>query len=193
MLHHHIVVSERNRWHCSAGVVRGCGRQKAGAFINLAAYYLAGIPSAFVFAFVWHLGGMASVLPCWPLQHFILGLHYFPFILQLFFYIFFELDIGSESWFFNLNSEQGLWFGIMCGLVVQMLLLLSITLFTNWNKEVSRSFLALHHTVLSSMHVVFLLFVSVSAIILLMGKLLQASKAKDRVFSSALPVDMATG
>ena len=127
----------------SSGVVRGCGRQKAGAFINLAAYYLAGIPSAFVFAFVWHLGGMASVLPCWPLQHFILGLHYFPFILQLFFYIYFELDIGSESWFFNLNSEQGLWFGIMCGLVVQMLLLLSITLFTNWNKEVSSSSLYL--------------------------------------------------
>ncbi|KAK8462015.1 hypothetical protein SEVIR_1G130200v4 [Setaria viridis] len=89
-----------------SGVVRGCGRQKAGAFINLAAYYLAGIPSAFVFAFVWHLGGM------------------------------------------------GLWFGIMCGLVVQMLQLLSITLFTNWNKE--------------------------------------ALKAKDRVFSSALPVDMVT-
>nr|CAB3449645.1 unnamed protein product [Digitaria exilis] len=78
-----------------SGVVRGCGRQKVGAFINLAAYYLAGIPSAF-----------------------------------------------------------GLWFGIMCGLVVQMLLLLSITLFTNWNKE--------------------------------------ALKAKDRVFSSVLPVDMAT-
>ncbi|PUZ75168.1 hypothetical protein GQ55_1G128500 [Panicum hallii var. hallii] len=88
-----------------SGVVRGCGRQKAGAFINLAAYYLAGIPSAFVLAFVWHLGGM------------------------------------------------GLWFGIMCGLVVQMLLLLSITLFTNWNKE--------------------------------------ALKAKDRVFSSALPADTA--
>ncbi|CAN6237887.1 unnamed protein product [Urochloa humidicola] len=70
-----------------SGVVRGCGRQKVGAFMNLAAYYLAGIPSAFVFAFVWHLGGM------------------------------------------------GLWFRIMCGLVVQMLLLLSITLFTNWNKE----------------------------------------------------------
>lgn len=34
-------------------------------------------------------------------------------------------------------SLQGLWFSIMCGLVVQMLLLLSITLCTNWNKEVS--------------------------------------------------------
>lgn len=84
-----------------SGVVRGCGRQKAGAYVNLAAYYVAGIPSAFVFAFVCRLGGM------------------------------------------------GLWLGIMCGLVVQMLLLLSITLCTNWNQE--------------------------------------ALKAKDRVFSSALP------
>ncbi|XP_066325694.1 protein DETOXIFICATION 16-like isoform X1 [Miscanthus floridulus] len=87
-----------------SGVVRGCGRQKTGAFINLAAYYLAGIPAAFVFAFVRRLGGM------------------------------------------------GLWFGILCGLVVQMLSLLSITLCTNWNKE--------------------------------------ALKAKNRVFSAALPVDM---
>ncbi|KAL6629508.1 hypothetical protein ACP70R_029273 [Stipagrostis hirtigluma subsp. patula] len=70
-----------------AGVVRGCGRQKTGAFINLAAYYLAGIPAASIFAFVFHLRGM------------------------------------------------GLWFGIMCGVVVQMLLLLCITLCTNWNKE----------------------------------------------------------
>ena len=41
-----------------SGVVRGSGRQKTGAFINLAAYYLAGIPAAFAFAFVCHLGGM---------------------------------------------------------------------------------------------------------------------------------------
>jgi MATE family multidrug resistance protein len=30
---------------------------------------------------------------------------------------------------------MGLWFGILCGLVVQMLLLLTITLCTNWDKE----------------------------------------------------------
>ncbi|XP_052134130.1 protein DETOXIFICATION 16-like [Oryza glaberrima] len=89
-----------------SGVVRGCGRQQIGAFINLGAYYLAGIPVAFFFAFVCHLGGM------------------------------------------------GLWFGILCGLVVQMLLLLTITLCTNWDKE--------------------------------------AMKAKDRVFSSSLPKDLAT-
>ncbi|GJN19610.1 hypothetical protein PR202_gb06904 [Eleusine coracana subsp. coracana] len=52
----------------------------------------------------------------------------------------------------DVNSEQGLWFGVLCGLMVQMLLLLSITLCTDWNKE--------------------------------------ALKAKNRVFSSALPADM---
>ncbi|KAK3145011.1 hypothetical protein QOZ80_4AG0321340 [Eleusine coracana subsp. coracana] len=49
---------------------------------------------------------------------------------------------------------MGLWLGIMCALVVQMVLLLAITLRGNWEKE--------------------------------------ASKAKDRVFSSSLPVDMTT-
>ncbi|CAL5058715.1 unnamed protein product [Urochloa decumbens] len=70
-----------------SGVVRGCGWQKRGAFINLAAYYLIGIPAAATFAFVCHLRGM------------------------------------------------GLWFGLLCGLAVQVILLLSITLCINWDKE----------------------------------------------------------
>lgn len=71
-----------------SGVVRGCGQQKTGAFVNLVAYYIVGVPAAFFFAFICHLGGM------------------------------------------------GLWFGIGCGLMVQMLLLLTISLCgTNWDKE----------------------------------------------------------
>jgi len=89
-----------------SGVARGCGWQKIGACVNLGAYYLIGIPAAFFFAFVYHLGGM------------------------------------------------GLWLGIICALVVQMLLLLTITLCSNWEQE--------------------------------------ALKAKDRIFSSSLPVDMTT-
>ncbi|CAN6272360.1 unnamed protein product, partial [Urochloa humidicola] len=73
------------------GVVRGCGRQKLGAVINLVAYYVAGIPAAFFFSFVCHLRGM------------------------------------------------GLWFGLLCGLVVQMLLLLLISVCANWNREVLRA------------------------------------------------------
>ncbi|PUZ51799.1 hypothetical protein GQ55_6G218900 [Panicum hallii var. hallii] len=70
-----------------SGAIRGCGRQKVGASINLASYYLVAIPLGYFFAFGCHVGGM------------------------------------------------GLWFGLLCGLVVQTILLIYITLCTNWNKE----------------------------------------------------------
>ncbi|CAL4888389.1 unnamed protein product [Urochloa decumbens] len=74
-----------------SGVIRGCGQQKIGAFISIASYYIVGVPSAFFFAFLCHLGG------------------------------------------------KGLWFGQICGMVVQMVVLLSITLCTNWDKEVLKA------------------------------------------------------
>ncbi|XP_030523633.2 protein DETOXIFICATION 16-like [Rhodamnia argentea] len=40
-----------------SGVARGCGWQKIGAFINLGAYYLLGVPVAIFLAFVYHIGG----------------------------------------------------------------------------------------------------------------------------------------
>ncbi|KAL5724996.1 Protein DETOXIFICATION 16 [Ranunculus cassubicifolius] len=40
-----------------SGNARGCGWQKIGAFVNLGAYYLVGIPAAVLLAFVFHLGG----------------------------------------------------------------------------------------------------------------------------------------
>ncbi|XP_071725355.1 protein DETOXIFICATION 16-like [Rutidosis leptorrhynchoides] len=40
-----------------SGAVRGSGRQKVGAIVNLGAYYLIGIPLAILFAFVFHMGG----------------------------------------------------------------------------------------------------------------------------------------
>jgi MATE family multidrug resistance protein len=42
---------------CNVGVARGCGWQKIGAWINLSAYYIVGIPSAYIIAFVLHVGG----------------------------------------------------------------------------------------------------------------------------------------
>ncbi|KAH7445392.1 hypothetical protein KP509_01G006600 [Ceratopteris richardii] len=38
-----------------SGVIRGCGWQKAGAYINLAAYYLVGLPLAILMSFVFHI------------------------------------------------------------------------------------------------------------------------------------------
>ncbi|XP_057974198.1 protein DETOXIFICATION 16-like isoform X2 [Malania oleifera] len=40
-----------------SGAARGCGWQKIGAVINLGSYYLVGIPSAILLAFVLHVGG----------------------------------------------------------------------------------------------------------------------------------------
>ncbi|ONK66341.1 uncharacterized protein A4U43_C06F6730 [Asparagus officinalis] len=40
-----------------SGAARGCGWQKTCSYINLGAYYVVGIPSAILFAFVLHVGG----------------------------------------------------------------------------------------------------------------------------------------
>ncbi|KAK9275093.1 hypothetical protein L1049_022352 [Liquidambar formosana] len=40
-----------------SGTARGCGWQKIGAFVNLGAYYIIGIPSAILLAFHYHIGG----------------------------------------------------------------------------------------------------------------------------------------
>ncbi|XP_057754632.1 protein DETOXIFICATION 16-like [Arachis stenosperma] len=72
-----------------SGIVRGCRRQKMGAFINLGSYYVVGVPSAIVLAFVLHL------------------------------------------------ETKGLWLGIICALVVQVLSLMIIILSIDWEKEAS--------------------------------------------------------
>lgn len=64
------------------------------------------------------------------------------------FYSFQLLTVYLETYFTCLNSEQGLWFGILCGLVVQMLLLLTITLCTNWDKEVSTLVYCCRHLII---------------------------------------------
>lgn len=40
-----------------SGATRGCGMQKIGAYVNLGAYYLIGIPVGILLAFVFNLGG----------------------------------------------------------------------------------------------------------------------------------------
>ncbi|GAB4853592.1 Protein DETOXIFICATION 16 [Ancistrocladus abbreviatus] len=74
-----------------SGTARGCGWQRIGAFVNLGAYYLVGIPCSLLLAFFFHFGG------------------------------------------------KGLWMGIIAALSVQALLLLVITLRTDWDKEVSKA------------------------------------------------------
>ncbi|XP_031265320.1 protein DETOXIFICATION 16-like isoform X2 [Pistacia vera] len=74
-----------------SGAARGCGWQNLCALINLGAYYVVGIPSAVLFAFYFHIGGM------------------------------------------------GLWMGIICGLSVQVLALVTVNACTNWDQEAAKA------------------------------------------------------
>ncbi|XP_004497006.1 protein DETOXIFICATION 16-like isoform X2 [Cicer arietinum] len=74
-----------------SGAGRGCGWQNVCAFINLGAYYVVGIPSSILFAFVFHIGGM------------------------------------------------GLWMGIICGLSVQGIALITLNALTNWDREARKA------------------------------------------------------
>jgi len=74
-----------------SGAARGCGWQNLCAFINLGAYYVVAIPSAVLFAFVLHIGGM------------------------------------------------GLWTGIICGLSVQSIALVTVNLCTDWELEARKA------------------------------------------------------
>jgi len=81
------------RWTC-VGVARGGGFQQIGAYVNLGAYYLVGIPIGLF-----------------------LGFH-----LQL--------------------NAKGLWIGTLSGSIVQVIILAIVTALTDWQKEVSLTFLA---------------------------------------------------
>ncbi|XP_059640443.1 protein DETOXIFICATION 16-like [Cornus florida] len=74
-----------------SGIARGCGWQKIGAFVNLGAYYLVGLPSAIILTFVFHFGG------------------------------------------------KGLWMGIISGSGLQALLLLTITMNMDWERQARKT------------------------------------------------------
>ncbi|VAH56427.1 unnamed protein product [Triticum turgidum subsp. durum] len=86
-----LVVNFFDGIQCVLSGARGCGWQKICAFINLGAFYIVGVPAAYIIAFVLHVGGM------------------------------------------------GLWMGIICGVLVQVLLLTIITLCTDWQKEATKA------------------------------------------------------
>ncbi|PKA61780.1 MATE efflux family protein 9 [Apostasia shenzhenica] len=73
------------------GTVRGCGRQKIGAFVCLGSYYFIGIPMSILLGLVLHVG------------------------------------------------VKGLWIGNICAIFVQDLMLLFVTILTNWDYQVLKA------------------------------------------------------
>ncbi|KAH1234132.1 Protein DETOXIFICATION 15 [Glycine max] len=54
------ILTSANPLGCEKGIVRGCGWQKLGAFVNVGSYYLVDLPFAIVLAFVLHIKGEAN-------------------------------------------------------------------------------------------------------------------------------------
>lgn len=57
-LQHHGLTSRR----LCTGVARGCGWQDMGAWVNLGAFYIVGLPTATVLAYYFHFNGRVGVL-----------------------------------------------------------------------------------------------------------------------------------
>lgn len=74
-----------------------------------------GIPSAVLFAFFLHIGGMVGIY--FSVSH----TQTTCLLLKVF-----------------LCHEQGLWMGIICGLSIQIIALVTVIATTNWDHEVSQ-------------------------------------------------------
>jgi MATE family multidrug resistance protein len=65
-----------------SGTAAGCGRQNIGAYVNLGAYYVIGIPTAILLAFAYHIGG--KVISCVYIYIYIFASFSSLFLLNIF-------------------------------------------------------------------------------------------------------------
>lgn len=97
------------------GTARGCGWQKLGAYVNLGAYYLVGLPCAIILTFVFGFGGKVRINSM--------------FITK-------TVSITFVSTIKH-KTFQGLWMGIISGSSLQAFLLLVIALRISWDEQVN--------------------------------------------------------
>ncbi|KAL8161479.1 hypothetical protein V2J09_012968 [Rumex salicifolius] len=104
-----------------SGVAIGCGSQAKVAIVNLVSYYVVGIPIGCVLAFVFTLGvkvhelkPYVEIYNCTQLVSFITVILHCVVI----------------------DVEQGIWIGMLTGMVAQVLVLVIVTWRINWDDEV---------------------------------------------------------
>lgn len=103
-----------------SGVAVGAGWQAAVAYVNIACYYLFGIPLGLLLGYKLEMGVTVSLL----------------------FIITFSLHPSSCSkGFLYGGSFQGIWSGMLSGTVLQTCVLFFMVYRTDWNKEVIHVFL----------------------------------------------------
>ena len=106
-----------------AGVAIASGWQATVAYVNVGAYYFIGLPIGCVLGFKTGLGVAVSLPPpSFPLSGQIMGV------------------CVMRSGFF---LEQGIWWGMIVGVFVQTVMLILMTMRTNWDREVNTQSLSL--------------------------------------------------
>lgn len=108
-----------------SGVAIGSGWQAVVAYVNLTTYYVIGLPIGCVLGFKTDLG--AAVSP----NSFSLSLNGITCCMLMLTFM------RCVFWFF---CDQGLWWGMIIGVLLQTATLIFITARTNWNSEVMSSF-----------------------------------------------------
>jgi MATE family multidrug resistance protein len=107
-----------------AGIARGCGWQHLAVYVNLATFYVIGVPIGCVLGFKSKLQAKVSLYQL-NLSTFTCKVSYF-------------LQSNLRRYHIYLTEKenflQGLWIGLICGLFCQASTLLFITLRTKWAK-----------------------------------------------------------
>lgn len=101
-----------------SGVAIGSGWQAIVAYVNLATYYIIGLPIGCVLGFKTSLGVAVSLFTA----------HFSPSLLSIF----------PANGILNVHFDtvQGIWWGMIIGVLLQTATLIILTARTNWSQEV---------------------------------------------------------
>ena len=100
-----------------SGVAIGAGWQAAVAYVNIACYYVFGVPLGLVMGYKLNMGVRVSTNLIYIIWYIILICNFCLTIFLKFFH-------------------QGIWLGMLSGTVVQTCVLFFMVYKTNWNREV---------------------------------------------------------
>lgn len=115
----------------------GAGWQAVVAYVNIACYYIFGIPLGLVLGYKLDMGVQVSII------HIYLQIFWIKLPETSYIYIYICSFYRTIQYISKLNNNlcacnlQGIWIGMLTGTVVQTLVLFWIVYRTNWNKEVN--------------------------------------------------------
>lgn len=121
----------------------GSGWQAIVAYVNLACYYIIGLPIAYVLGFKTNIWVVVSWRSSFLVTFFLCELDLNDWLLII------KLD---AYW----SNFQGIWWGMITGVLLQTITLNILTARTNWNAEVTSWFFELCYVIIGNLSQVLL-------------------------------------